>query len=86
MSKNCNCSLASAAFMVTLCANLQKFLALFMLSFLEATLNWTDTNKAAMRSMCTALCSHPVLGQPDLTKPYQIKSDVYDTAVGGVIT
>ena len=38
-----------------------------------------------MYSLCTALCSHLVLTQPDFTKTLCIESDASDTAVGGVI-
>ena len=37
-------------------------------------------------SLCTALCSHPVLALPDFTKPFHIESDASNTAVGGVLT
>ena len=39
-----------------------------------------------MHSLCTALCSHPILALPDFTKPFCIESDASDTAVGGVFT
>ena len=38
-----------------------------------------------MHSLCTALCSHPVLALPDFTKPFHIESDASDTAVDGVL-
>ena len=37
-----------------------------------------------MRSLCTALRSHPVLALSDFTKAFSIKSDTSDTAAGGV--
>ena len=39
-----------------------------------------------MKSLFTALHSHPVLALPDCTKPFQIESDVSNTAIGGVLT
>ena len=39
-----------------------------------------------MRSLCTALCSHPVLALPDFTKPFCIESDASDNAVGGILS
>ena len=39
-----------------------------------------------MRSLCTALCSHPGLALPYFTNPFQIESDTSDTAVGGLLT
>ena len=39
-----------------------------------------------MCSLCTALCSHPVLALPDFTKPFRIDSDPSNTAVGGLLT
>ena len=39
-----------------------------------------------MHSLCTALCSHPILALPDFTKPFCIESDASDTAVGGILT
>ena len=39
-----------------------------------------------MHSLCTTLCSHPVLALFDFTKPFCIKSNASDTAVGGVVT
>ena len=59
---------------------------LYALLFKEATWHWTDTEESAMHSLCTALCSHPVLALPDFTKPFHIESDASDTAVGGVLT
>ena len=59
---------------------------LYALLCKEVTLYWTDTEESAMYSLCTALCSHPVLALPDFTKPFCIESDASDTAVGGVLT
>ena len=39
-----------------------------------------------MRYLCTAVCSHPVLALPDLTRPLCIESNAPDTAAGGVLT
>ena len=38
-----------------------------------------------MYSQCIALCHHPVLALPDLTKPLFIESDASKTTVGGVL-
>ena len=48
--------------------------------------HWTGTEKSAMRSLCTALCSHPVLSLPDFTKPFCIESNESETAAGSVLT
>ena len=39
-----------------------------------------------MFSLCTALCSHPVLTLPNFTIPFRIESDASDTAVSSVLT
>ena len=39
-----------------------------------------------MHSLCTSLYIHPALVLLDFTKPFQIESDAFDTAVGGVLT
>ena len=36
-----------------------------------------------MHSLCTKICSHPVLALPDLTKPFH--SNTFNTAVSGVL-
>ena len=58
---------------------------LYVLILKELTWHWTDTEESAMRSLCAALCSHPVLALPDFTKPFHIESDTSDTNVGGVL-
>ena len=59
---------------------------LYALLYEEATLHWNETEETAMRSLCTALCNHPILTLPDFTKPFRIKSDASESAVGGVLT
>ena len=39
-----------------------------------------------MHFLYPELCSHPLLSLPDFTKPFCIKSDASDTAVGGALT
>ena len=39
-----------------------------------------------MHSLCAALCNHPILALPNLTKSFHIENDVSDTAIGGVLT
>ena len=39
-----------------------------------------------MHSLCTELCSHPVLALIDFIKPFHIESDVSETAVYSVLT
>ena len=39
-----------------------------------------------MRSLYSALCSHPVLTLPGFTKSFLIESDASDTTVGEVLT
>ena len=39
-----------------------------------------------MCSLCTELYAHPALALPDLSKPFQIESDAFATAVGSVLT
>ena len=47
---------------------------------------WTSTEEQAMRALCTALSSHPVLALPDFSIPFQVECDASDVAVGGVLT
>ena len=56
------------------------------LLYKEFPWHWNDTEESAMLSLCTALCSHPVLALPDFTKPFRIESAASDTTVGGVLT
>ena len=59
---------------------------LYALLCKEVTWYWTKTEEFAMYSLCTALCSHPVLALPNFTKLLHIESDASDTAVGSVLT
>ena len=59
---------------------------LYALLYKEAIWHWTNIVESAINSLCTALCSHPVLALLEYTKPFQIESDASDTAVSSVIT
>ena len=59
---------------------------LYALLCKEITWYWTDTEKSAMHSLCTALCRHPVLALLDYIKPFCIESGASDTATGGELT
>ena len=52
----------------------------------EATWHWTEPEESAICSLCTTLCSNPVLALPDFTKVFQIESNASDTTIGILFT
>ena len=52
----------------------------------KVTWHWINIEEPAICSLCTALCSHPVLALLDFTKPFCIDSYALDTAAGNVLT
>jgi hypothetical protein len=46
---------------------------------------WTSEHQEAFDVLKQALCTAPVLGIPDFSKPFAIKTDVCQTGVGAVL-
>ena len=52
----------------------------------EGPFKWTKEAAEALEKLITIICSDPVLGQPDMTKPFELEVDASAFAVGAILT
>eukprot|EP00253_Pinus_taeda_P026488 PITA_26488 len=52
----------------------------------KAKFFWYDSQHKAFIELKDRLCTAPVLALPDLQQPFEVETDAYDYAIGGVLT
>ena len=48
--------------------------------------NWEESQQTSFETLKERLCTHPILLFPDFDKPFTLKTDASDTAIGAVLS